>query len=108
MVYYGVYFIDVQTLDALYSGLETKLAEEYEEQVEREEGEGGDGQTWVPVIERVLKCTVLGGLLLPLLVVIGDRRVCTLTMANMLQKSLHPLVQLVAQVLYIHMSHPVH
>ena len=49
-------------------------------------------------MERALKSTVVGGLLLPLLVVVGDWRVCTLTMANLLQEKLHPLVQLVAQV----------
>lgn len=70
-----------------------------EDTKEGEEGEGGgENQAWVPAVERALKCTVLGGLLLPLLVVVGDKRVCTLQMANMLQKSLHPLVQLVAQV----------
>ncbi len=69
-------------------------------QREGEEGEEGEGETgaWVSVIERTLKSTVVGGLLLPLLVVVGDRRVCTLPMASMLLNSLHPLVQLVAQV----------
>ena len=70
------------------------MARAEEERGEEEEEEG----EWVPVVERALKSTVVGGLLIPLLVVIGDRRVCTLTMANLLQKSLHPLVQLVAQV----------
>ena len=42
-----------------------------------EGGGGGENQAWVPVVERALKCTVLGGLLLPLLVVVGDKRVCT-------------------------------
>ena len=88
----------LQTLEGLCSGLEEQLAQ-MEDTKEGEEGEGGgENQAWVSVVERALKSTVLGGLLLPLLVVVGDKRVCTLQMANMLQKSLHPLVQLVAQV----------
>ena len=74
---------------------EEKGEEEEEEEEERGRGERG---ACVPAVERALKSTVVGGLLLPLLVVVGDRRVCTLTMANFLQKSLHPLVQLAAQV----------
>ena len=92
----------LQTLEALYNGLELQLAREEEEKGEEEEEEEergrGERGAWVPAVERALKATVVGGLLLPLLVVVRDRRVCTLTMANFLQKSLHPLVQLAAQV----------
>ena len=109
-----------QTLEALCSGLETLFAgmeeEEEEKEAEKEkeedgekegeEGEEGGGsggssgrrQVWVLAVERAVKSTVLGGLLLPLLVVASDQAVCTLQMANMMQKSLHSLVQLAAQV----------
>ena len=85
---------------------EAEKEKEEDGEKEGEEGEesGGSGgssgrrQVWVLAVERAVKATVLGGLLLPLLVVASDQAVCTLQMANMMQKSLHSLVQLAAQV----------
>ncbi len=49
-------------------------------------------------IDRVLKSSALGCVLQPLLVVISDPSVCTLQMANALQRQLSSLAQLTAQV----------
>ena len=62
-------------------------------------------QLRLQAVERVTKGTVLGCLLPPLLAVVSDSAVCTLQMANTLQKDLSGLAQLAAQVSFWLCSH---
>ena len=101
-------------MEVLLSRSQQEEEEEEEEERERDEGEGSEGgergggggggdvltewQAWLPAVERVVKSTALSCLLLPLLVVVSNQQVCSLQMANTLQRSLSTLVQLAAQV----------
>jgi len=63
-----------------------------------EGGEDGLRQSRLHAVERVTKSTVLGSLLLPFLAVVSNPSVCTLQMANTLQRKFTSLAQLAAQV----------
>ena len=56
-------------------------------------------QARLQAIERTAKSSLLGCILQPLLVVVSNPAVCTLQMANTLQRNISTLAQLTAQVL---------
>ncbi len=63
-----------------------------------EEEQSTNIQFRLSAIDRILKSSALGCVLQPLLVVISDPSVCTLQMANALQRQLSSLAQLAARV----------
>jgi len=79
----------LQTLEALCT---------YTSSMPPEGEEDGLRQTRLHAVERVTKSTVLGSLLLPFLAVVSNPSVCTLQMANTLQRKFTSLAQLAAQV----------
>ena len=71
---------------------------EGEEEEEEEKEVASAHQRRLAAVERGLKGTVLGSLLLPLLAVVSGPDVCTLQMANTLQKRISTLAQLASEV----------
>ncbi len=65
---------------------------------EEEEGGGARRRDLLLAMERVCKGTILGAVLMPFMVLVRDRNVCTLQMANTLQRDFSILAQLTAQV----------